>query len=91
VTVQDKTAAKVKGMKSEASEQPKSEVVRALLIAVTLGALCGSAAAVLFLPDLIAACAIGGAMAAGALRVALLMSPSDPVEKQNGDHDGNGR
>lgn len=53
----------------------RSGVVGAMMVAVLLGAIIGAGIAAVFLPNLMAAAALGGALTAGALRVFVFLSP----------------
>ena len=66
----------------------RSGVVGAMVVAVLLGAGIGAVLAAVFLPDLMVASALGGAMIFGAARVFIFLSPNRkglaPVEDENG-------
>ena len=71
-----------------ANPPTQSGVVGAMMVAVLVGGLIGAGIALVFLPDLVAAAAVGGAMTAGALRVFVFMSSNrkglTPVDDEDG-------
>ncbi|MGA9411129.1 MAG: hypothetical protein WBV78_11890 [Roseobacter sp.] len=87
----DQSPQKQVGPELPPQEPPaRSGVAGAIMVAVLLGAVIGGAAAWFFLPDLMAAAALGGAMMFGAARVFLFVSPARrglaPIESNNGSH-----